>query len=108
MPSALSILACLLTGAAAKFNTGVDLAKDADLRIGVTHQPACRATNDCVTSANGDKLSMHYTGMLYKDGSKFDSSLDRGDPFTFTLGQGQVIKGWCVLWVSPRRAILLN
>jgi len=86
--------ALTLASAAAKFNTGVDLPKDGDLRVGVKHVPACKAAGTCATSANGDKLSMHYTGMLYKDASKFDSSLDRGDPFDFTLGQGQVIKGW--------------
>ena len=73
----------------AKFNGGVDLPKDGELRIGVTQAPPCKATSSCVYAGVGSKLSMHYTGMLYKDGSKFDSSLDRGDPFTFTLGQGQ-------------------
>ena len=48
-------------------------------------------------AAAGQHVSVHYTGWLYKDGvkgTKFDSSKDRGDPFSFALGAGQVIRGW--------------
>lgn len=42
----------------------------------------------------GQDVVVHYTGWLESNNEKFDSSVDRGQPFTFTLGQGMVIKGW--------------
>ncbi|MCH6484929.1 FKBP-type peptidyl-prolyl cis-trans isomerase [Pseudoxanthomonas sp. LH2527] len=51
-------------------------------------------------ATSGSDVSVHYTGWLYDEnapqqrGMKFDSSVDRGTPFTFLLGAGQVIRGW--------------
>ena len=52
---------------------------------------------DGAEATRGKKVSVHYTGWLYNNGAKgakFDSSLDRGQPFQFTLGAHQVIPGW--------------
>ena len=59
----------------------------------------------------GDNLTVHYTGTL-EDGKVFDSSLDRNTPFIFTLGQGQVIRGWdeglVGMRVGGRRIIIIS
>ncbi|XP_044304744.1 peptidyl-prolyl cis-trans isomerase FKBP2 [Varanus komodoensis] len=59
------------------------------LQIGVKK----RVDNCPIKSRKGDVLHMHYAGKL-EDGTEFDSSLARDQPFIFTLGTGQVIKGW--------------
>lgn len=56
---------------------------------------------------SGDTVYVHYVGTLLT-GDKFDSSRDRGDQFSFTLGKGQVIKGWDVGVASMKRGELCN
>ena len=67
----------------------------------VTTASGLRYTDDVVGTGPqakaGQNVQVHYTGWLDqggKKGTKFDSSRDRGDPFSFPLGQGRVIKGW--------------
>jgi len=58
---------------------------------GLTYDVLQAGTGAVATS--GKKVTVHYTGWL-TDGKKFDSSVDRGRPFPFQLGAGQVIRGW--------------
>ena len=61
----------------------------AEVEIEVTRAVECdRKTK------RGDKISVHYKGTLQSDGSEFDASYKRGQPLSFTVGQGQVIKGY--------------
>ena len=66
------------------------------------------------TPKAGQTCVMHYTGWLYDNGAKgakFDSSLDRGEPFEFQIGMGQVIKGWdegvATMKVGGKRTLII-
>jgi peptidylprolyl isomerase len=78
-------------------NTKKENIKMAQAAQEVTTPSGLKYTDEVVGNGpsprNGQTVVVHYTGWL-TNGTKFDSSLDRGQPFTFPLGQGQVIKGW--------------
>lgn len=53
-------------------------------------------------SQKGDKISVHYRGTLASDGSEFDTSYKRGQPLSFVVGRGSVIKGFVCYFCRPR------
>ncbi|KAJ2158668.1 Peptidyl-prolyl cis-trans isomerase fpr2 [Coemansia sp. RSA 552] len=83
----------VLALAVASILSGLAIAERAPptkLQIGVLYRP-----ESCPQRAQaGNTVSVHYTGTLFSDGTEFDSSVKRGTPLSFTLGEGRVIKGW--------------
>ena len=77
-------------------NMDIDLSKAETTSTGLMYIENQAGNEDA--PSRGQKVEVHYTGYLTEDGvkrgKKFDSSVDRGQPFVFTLGVGQVIKGW--------------
>lgn len=75
---------------------------------GLQYTDLVEGTGDSPKS--GQKVTVHYTGTL-EDGTKFDSSRDRGQPFDFKIGVGQVIKGWdegvSTMKVGGRRQLII-
>jgi len=67
------------------------MAEQTTTASGLTYEEIDAGTG--AVAQSGQKAKVHYTGWL-KNGQKFDSSKDRNEPFEFTLGAGQVIKGW--------------
>jgi len=76
-----------------------DLSKKPVIETSGDESPGALIVNDIVEgkgpeAKSGDRVSMQYVGVLYSDGTEFDASWDRGEPFDFTLGTGEVIPGW--------------
>lgn len=96
MTRSLVVFAVLLTlPALARSEDKIDPAKMKKTDSGLKYQDVKEGKG--ADAKKGQNCQVHYTGWLWEDGKKgkkFDSSVDRGEPFTFKVGQGQVIKGW--------------
>jgi peptidylprolyl isomerase len=112
--AALGLLAATLSGAAS-FST---LATAQSGPKTMTTASGLQTTDSVVgtgaTPKTGQTCVMHYTGWLYENGvkgKKFDSSVDRGSPFEFKIGVGQVIKGWdegvSTMQVGGKRTLII-
>lgn len=87
------IAACARTEKAEETSQGEETsdAPEVASATGLKHQDL--KVGDGPEAVSGKTVEVHYTGWL-EDGTKFDSSLDRGEPFSFRLGAGEVIEGW--------------
>jgi peptidylprolyl isomerase len=85
--------------AAAKTPTSGPLSKEPTVAIPAGAAPTSLVTKDLIKGTGpeakaGKSVTVNYVGALFKGGKVFDASWKRNEPFTFTLGQGSVIKGW--------------
>ncbi len=91
------LLAVLCLGLASRAANADDKDKDKTEKKEVTTKSGLKYTDTKEGTGEkaqaGDMVVVHYTGRL-KDGKKFDSSVDRGQPFELTIGKTRVIKGW--------------
>ncbi|HUB75030.1 MAG TPA: FKBP-type peptidyl-prolyl cis-trans isomerase [Solirubrobacteraceae bacterium] len=84
---------------AAKTPTSGPLSKEPKVTVPSGPAPSKLETKDLIVGTgaeakDGDSVTVNYVGVLYKNGKEFNASWETKEPFTFTLGKGQVIKGW--------------
>ncbi len=89
--AAVSFTAHVQAGPAAAGGPSKTTGKGTTTKSGLQYWDQKKGTG--AVAKSGDQVKVHYTGWL-TDGKKFDSSVDRNEPFDFKLGQGMVIKGW--------------